>query len=700
MKAIFKREWRSYFYSPIGYIFAGVFIALCSFFFVNGALMYQSADLNIVFSNINVIYLFLVSILTMGLFSTERSRRTDQLLLTSPVSVSKIVIGKYFAAMGVFGITLLLSLIYPFILRMFGNPSTSEMLGAYIGFILLWGAFIAIGLFISALTESQMIAAIVTFGVLLIVFYMNALSANIGSETVKNIVRWFSLMDRYSEFQSGILNVVNVVYYLSFVFVFIFLTIQVIRRRQYSDAKFRANNLIVTAAGIAAVILVNAIVSTVAAKLPMKIDMTHDSVYEYSEQTREVLDSLTDEVDIYALYPDGAENTLVTTIREYLDQYKQMSSKINVTYKDPYEDPSFARKYGDDVSVGSVVVQQGERFRVIPLEKIYNQSRYTGSTSIDAEKQLTSAIRYVSGLGQEVKAYFIKGHNEFGGSSSQLASEFENEGYSVGEVTIATEGIPEDADLLVSLAPSADFSAEERDALDAYLLKGGKAAFVFTAGTQPMERLSGYLAEWGITVNSDFAVEGDGSRAFRMSGSGVPIPAPELQKHTITEKLMNGDVEFIAPASCSFTENSTNPQYATVTALLKTSKNSWGITDPTSGTLEKKDGDISGPLTLAAISEKTDETGGKIFVLGSVQAIEMQGLLNNSSYCNGDFVLNAFSYLTDKGDALNIRAKVISAESLSMSERQITVVGIILLYVIPILIVIAGLIIWLKRRYL
>lgn len=699
MKAIFEREWRSYFNSPIGYIFAGVFIALCSFFFVNGALMYQSADLNIVFSNINVIYLFLVSILTMGLFSTERSRKTDQLLLTSPISVSRIVVGKYFAALGVFGITLVLSMIYPIILRMFGNPSTSEMIGAYLGFILLWGAFIAIGLFISALTESQMIAAVITFGVLLIVFYMNSLSANISNQTIRSIVRWFSLMDRYSEFQTGILNVVSVVYYLSFIFVFVFLTVQVIRRRQYSDNKVRANNLIVTAAVIAAVVLVNAIVSTVAAKLPMKLDLTHDSVYEYSEQTREVLNGLTEEVDVYALYPDSADGTFVNTIREYLEQYKQMSNKIQITYKDPYEDPAFVRKYGSDVSIGSVVVQQGERFRVIPLEKLYSQSRYTGATSIDAEKQLTSAIRYVSGAGQDVKAYFIKGHNEYGGVNSELASEFENEGYSVGEVTISIDGVPEDADLLVSLAPSADLTAEERDAIDQYLLSGGKAAFVFSAGTAPMERLYSYLAEWGITVNSDFAIENDSSRAFR-SQSGVPVPAPEMQKHTITEKLIDGDIEFIAPASCSLTLNETNPQYTQVTSLLKTSKNSWGVTDLTSASLEKKEGDISGPLTLAAVAEKTDGSGGKIFVLGSVQAIELQGVMDNSAYSNGDFVMNAFSYLTDKGDALNIRAKTISAESLNMSEQQINIAAIIIQYIIPLLIVAAGLIVWLRRRYL
>lgn len=697
MDAIFSREWRSYFLSPIGYIFSGVFIALCSFFFVNGALMYQSADINAVFSNINVVYLFLISILTMGLFASDRSRKTDQLLLTSPVSIMKIVLAKYFAALWVFGITLLLTFIYPIIFRIFGVPATGEVWGTYLGFLLLWGAFIAIGLFISSLTESQMIAAIVTFGVLLIVFYMNGLAANISTPVLQKLVRWFSLMDRYNDFRNGLLNIENIVYYISFIVVFIFLTVQVIKRRQVSDTKLKINNVIVTAAVVIGVILVNSIVSTIASKIPLKIDLTKDSVYEYSEQTMEVLAELKDEVKIYALYPDGADGELALTVREYLARYEQMSDKISIVYKDPYKEPAFTRRYGDDISVGSVIVEQGDKFKVIPLEKIYRENQYSGSVSIDAEKQITSAIRYVSGMGQQVFVYFIKGHNEYAGIGSSLAEEFENEGYIVDETTISTEGIPENADLLVSLAPTSDFTAEERDAIDEFLLSGGKAAFVISAGTQPLDRLYSYLEEWGIKPNNDFVVENDNSRAFR-SQNGIPVPAPQLMEHSITEKLLANDVNFIAPAACSMSINGNNHQYATVTSLMQTTKDSWGITDFTSETFDKKEGDIEGPLTLAAVSEKAE--GGKIFVIGSLQAIETQDVLNNSSYCNGDFMLNTFAYLTDKGDALNIRAKIISADMLTMTEYQVNVTAIIVQYIMPLLILLAGLIVWLKRRYL
>lgn len=234
MKAIFKKEFRNYFLSPVGYIFVGVFTALAAMFFSSGILQSQRADISLMFSDINVVYLFLASLLTMRLLAEEKNKRTDQLLLSSPVSVTEIVLGKYFAAMAVFGVTILLSLIFPAIMFKFGSPALSEVIGSYIGFILLWGAFIAIGVFISSLTESQMIAGVFTFAGLLLIYFINWFRSSVQNPVLSKVIGWFSLLDRYSEFQSGILDVENIIYYLSFIFVFLFLTVRVIDKRRYS----------------------------------------------------------------------------------------------------------------------------------------------------------------------------------------------------------------------------------------------------------------------------------------------------------------------------------------------------------------------------------------------------------------------------------------------------------------------------------
>ncbi len=234
MTAIFKKEFKNYFMSPIGYIFVGVFTFLASMFFSSGILMSQQADISIMFSDINLVYLFLAALLTMRLLSEEKNKKTEQLLLSAPVSITSIVVGKYLAAMAVFGITMLISLVYPFIMFKFGEPALSEVIGSYLGFILLWGAFISVGVFISSLTESQMIAGVFTFAALLLIYFISWFEASVENPVIAKIIGWFSLLSRYGEFQSGILNFESVIYYLSFIFVFLFLTVRVIDRKRYS----------------------------------------------------------------------------------------------------------------------------------------------------------------------------------------------------------------------------------------------------------------------------------------------------------------------------------------------------------------------------------------------------------------------------------------------------------------------------------
>lgn len=233
MTAVFKREFMSYFLSPIGYIFIFFFIFLNAFFFVTGPLAYQMADVNSLFGNINIMLIFLAPILTMRLISEEKSRKTDQLLYTSPVSITGIVIGKYLAAFSVFMISLVISFIFPAILFIFGKPPLGETIGAYVGFILLWAAFIAIGIFISSLTESQMIAAVSTFAVLILLYIIDGV-ASMVPQSIGDGIKWFSLMGRFNTFMTGLLDLTNVIYYLSFTAVFLFLTVRTIEKSRYS----------------------------------------------------------------------------------------------------------------------------------------------------------------------------------------------------------------------------------------------------------------------------------------------------------------------------------------------------------------------------------------------------------------------------------------------------------------------------------
>jgi len=169
MIAILKRELRAYFWSPIGYIFVGFFLLLAGFFFALSNLLYGYSNFIAVFGNMNVVLLILVPILTMRLLSEERKTKTDQILLTSPVSITGVIVGKYLAALSVLLIALLITGIYPIILSLFCKPPVGEILGAYIGFFLMGASFISMGLFVSSLTESQVTAAVASFGTIVTV---------------------------------------------------------------------------------------------------------------------------------------------------------------------------------------------------------------------------------------------------------------------------------------------------------------------------------------------------------------------------------------------------------------------------------------------------------------------------------------------------------------------------------------------------
>jgi len=233
MKAVFKREMRAYFTMPIGYIVIAVILILTGMYF---SYMCQSSYSNIsfVFSSISSIALLMAPIITMRLFSEDRKQKVDQALFTAPVKLISIICGKFLAAFALFMIPMSITLIYQIILSFVADVNWLLYLSDIVGIALMGAAILSIGLFISALTESQMIAGVFTFASLLLIYFISWFESSLQNEIAKEIVSWFSLLSRYSEFQSGILNFENIIYYLSFIFVFLFLTVRVIDKRRYS----------------------------------------------------------------------------------------------------------------------------------------------------------------------------------------------------------------------------------------------------------------------------------------------------------------------------------------------------------------------------------------------------------------------------------------------------------------------------------
>ena len=234
MKAIFKREFNSYFTSPIGYIFLGCSLIFAGIVFYAANLAVQSPDMSSFFSMLIYLYIFVTPVLTMRLISDDRRNKTDQLLLTSPVSVTSVVLGKFFAAVALLGIFLLILFIYPLILQLYGTIQLGYVINMFGGYLLLGCALFSIGLFVSSLTESQVTAAIVTLLVMLFMFFMiNVLVNYIGVPFIAKAVSWFAIMNRFTGFGLGYIDLSSVVYYISITAVFVFLTVQSIEKKRW-----------------------------------------------------------------------------------------------------------------------------------------------------------------------------------------------------------------------------------------------------------------------------------------------------------------------------------------------------------------------------------------------------------------------------------------------------------------------------------
>lgn len=287
MLAIYKKELRSYFTSMIGYVFIALFLAIIGIFFYINNLAAGYANFEYTIANVSFIFVLLVPLLTMRLMAEENRQKTDQLLLTSPVTAFDIVMGKFLAVFTILFVVIAVISTYPLIMSIYGHVPFASSYASVIGFLLLGGAYLAMGLFLSSLTESQVVAAVITFIVFFLTLFMDSIAGNISTThkaafvfftilililclvlwimmknltvsigvgvvaeavlaiiyfykptlfdgSIIKVFGWLSATARFDNFYMGILDLTDIIYYLSIIFVFLFLTTQVIKKKRWS----------------------------------------------------------------------------------------------------------------------------------------------------------------------------------------------------------------------------------------------------------------------------------------------------------------------------------------------------------------------------------------------------------------------------------------------------------------------------------
>ena len=246
MFAIFKKELRAYFINPVGYVYTGVFLAASALICTMTTLQQASYSTSSYFQYMLFTFIILIPLLTMRLFSEERKMRTEQLLLTAPVSITGMVFGKYLAALTLFVSTVLVSCINFFPLLSYAlaerstasqsvhvGPEGGQIVGCLIGMMLIGACFIAVGLFISSLTESQLSAAVITVAVIAVMLLVGIFNDLIGSTFVRTVLNWISVLSRFDRFAFGLFDFSALLYYLSISGIFLFLTVRVYEKRRW-----------------------------------------------------------------------------------------------------------------------------------------------------------------------------------------------------------------------------------------------------------------------------------------------------------------------------------------------------------------------------------------------------------------------------------------------------------------------------------
>lgn len=690
MCAIYKKELRAYLTSMTGYIFMAVLLAVTSLYYVANCLVGGYPVFGAILSSVYFVLLIIVPVLTMRSMAEEKRQKTDQLLMTAPVSLWKIVLGKYLAMVTVFLIPMAILCLYPLILLRFGSVSLPMAYTAILGYTLFGAACLAIGLFLSAVTESQVIAAVLTFGVL---FFLNMASgiANVigASGLLASILNALCIYQPFINFVQGMFDLTGILYYMTVIVLALFLTVQLLQKKH---GTYRVS--MVVFACVAAVL-----VNLTAGKLPsqyLKYDVSDQKLFTTGDQTAEIVKGLDEDITLYLIAQQGSEDA---TLQELLDRYAGLSSRIKVETKDPVLYPNFVSQYtSENLSENSVLVVGQNRSKAVDYYDIYqysmDYSTYSSSlSSFDGEGQITSAIAYVTAENMPV-VYTLAGHDE-AELSTTVTSSIEKENIELKSLSLLTEeAVPEDAKAVIIYGAISDISEDEKNKLEAYMEQGGQMVLLLGYTDKDTPNLDSLLGDYGITLADGLVLEGDSQHHL----PNYPYYLlPDIQSSAYTSDVSSRYV--LLAFAQGMTEAADISEDLTYESLLTTSAKSYSKTNQESENLDQEEGDIAGPFDLGAVVTKTidEDTEAKLIVFSSETLLDEQ-VDSMVSGGNSTLFLNVMSQLVDHESTVSIEPKSMSTEYLTVPAGSAIFWGSLTIILIPLLLLATGGIIWFGRR--
>lgn len=456
----------------------------------------------------------------------------------------------------------------------------------------------------------------------------------------------------------------------------------------------------------AAVVLVNVLTVRVSEQVSLSVDLTANAAYELGDDTKEVLQNLTEDVHLYALAARGSftGNPYLVQTRTLLEKYPNCSSHITLEFIDYLSDPTFAERYPNlTLSSGDLIVEGPEAVRQVPLAKMFIYT-YDAEGSLQVsgsrtEEAVTSAI--VSSVTSDPVYIAVLTGNAVSEDRQVLKSVLADNNFEVSEEDMVTGNL-DNYEILILLSPMQDLSEDVLGRFDSFLYNNGsygKTLIYAASAQQPdLPNVNVFLREWGIEVGSGAVFETDENYAY---GYQPYYPFADYSDDTFRDLLKDPSKKVLMPISRPLDLVFESRDNKIVTTLLSFSPSS-GVRPADAGSNFSVDqATIRGPVPAAVMSTLAADGSGRysnVIVSGSQEAFS-QSVLSNTSIANAEYWTMMLNQITDRGDAVSIEPKSLSGNTLTITTGAARIWGIVLCIVIPVLILLAGIFVYLRRRY-
>lgn len=698
MKAIFLKEIKSYYKTMFGWIYLAAFTFFASLYFIINHISYGSPYISESLRAMVIVVIFILPLLTMRILAEEKKQKTDQFLITAPISLVKVIMGKFFALCTIMLVSTLIVAMGVGVICIYGPVPVGETIISLVGFFLFGCDCIAIGMFLSSITEHQFLAAIFTYAVYIFTLLVPSFCKYVfgPDKVISKILGAADIFKPFDGLMTGIVDLNDLLYIFSVIAIFLILSYKVFARNSVQLSAMGKNRFFISSilpfVIIAGIVGLNIGCTYIPTKYT-EFDFTRNSFFSITDETKEILKNLDQDVTIYVL---ASKDDVDETVKHYLDSYDSESKHIKIEYRSTTQYPDFYTKYMDSRPYSSsLIVCLGEEFTVIDYNKMFDYT-FNGSeysvTGVDVEGQVTAAISSMLAGDNKPHIYLVKGHDELA-LPTYTADMFKKANFAFTEVYLYQEGIPDNCDMLIVNGPTSDFSEDEIKVLKDYINNGGKAILTACVGSTPCPNYDSFIEEYGVSITEGYVIENDYKNLYMMQDPTSIVLSPADS----SPFMLSSDKKCLIWQAKGFEYDGDNlPEGISVSDIFLTSKESY--TKNIGENIKKTADDPEGPFAIGVyILKKTENGAGGIAYIGSPYFLYAD-MDNAVSHGNSDLVVAICKRLIDKETASSIPAKSFTYEFIHVSPAMTIFYVVICMLVLPLSLLVAGIVIMIIRR--